>query len=78
MQSPPISPGGDPNVAGERLPDSLAEVRSPRQIRRARHRRGRKVFWQQYRKSKMGMAGLLILVFFAALAAYRVILARLR
>ena len=72
MQSPPISPGGDPNVAGDRVPESLAEVRSPRQIRRARHRRGRAAFWKQYRKSKMGMAGLLILAFFVAMAIYAV------
>ncbi|MEO8476114.1 MAG: ABC transporter permease [Actinomycetota bacterium] len=73
MQTPPITPGGDPNLTGERIPDSLAEVRSPRQIRRARRRRALSTFWAQYRKSKMGMAGLIILAFFAAVAIFAVL-----
>jgi peptide/nickel transport system permease protein len=72
VQSPPISPGGDPNLVGDRLPPSMMEVRNPRQIKRARRRRALADFWRQFRKSKMGVAGLLILVFFIGMAIFAV------
>jgi peptide/nickel transport system permease protein len=73
MQSPPITPGGDPNLTGDRIPESLPELRSPRRIRRARRRRALSAFWKEYRKSRMGMAGLLILVFFIGMAIFAVL-----
>ena len=73
MQSPPITPGGDPNLTGDRMPESLPELRSPRRIRRARRRRALSTFWKEYRKSKMGMAGLFILVFFIGVAIFAVL-----
>lgn len=72
MQAPPITPGGDPAVAGLAEPESLPELRSPRRIRWVRRRRAAASFWAQYRKSTMGMLGLVILIGFAAMAIFAV------
>ena len=72
MQAPPIKPGGDPAAFGTRQPESLPELRSPRRIRWVRRRRSLSRFWRQYRVSKMGMAGLVILIGFAAMAIFAV------
>jgi peptide/nickel transport system permease protein len=71
MQPPPRLPS-DPSaqapVAIEE-PDELPEVPpNPRAIARARRKRGRRRVWKQYRRSKMGMAGLITLVFFIVVA----------
>lgn len=48
------------------------ELRSPRQIARARRRTALERFWKQYRRSKLGMVGLVILVFFSVIAVYAI------
>ena len=58
---------GDPKRAaiegqGEPIP------RTPREIARARRRASLRRLWRTFRKSKMGMAGLIILVFFTLVA----------
>lgn len=72
MQAPPISPGGDPFVNLSPEPEELPEFRSPGRIRWMRRRLALSRFWRQYRSSKMGMAGLIILLFFVAMAIYAV------
>jgi peptide/nickel transport system permease protein len=46
----------------------MNEIRSPRAIAWVRRRRGIRRVWSTYRKNKMGMAGLLILLFFLVVA----------
>ena len=58
---------GDPKRAaiegqGDPIP------RTPREIARARRRASLRRLWKTFRRSKMGMAGLIILVFFTAVA----------
>jgi peptide/nickel transport system permease protein len=72
MHAPPITPGGDPSTRPTQPIESIGEIRSPRQIRRARRRLALQRFWREYRKSKMGMAGLIILVFFIAVGIFAV------
>jgi peptide/nickel transport system permease protein len=72
MQAPPITPGGDPFAARPPEPESLPEMRSPRTIRWTRRRIALSRFWRQYRRSKMGMAGLVVLVLFTAMAIFAV------
>jgi peptide/nickel transport system permease protein len=72
VQAPPISPGGDPALTPEPPIEPLGEIRSPRQIRRARRRVALSRFWKEYRKSKMGMAGLIILLFFVGVAIFAI------
>lgn len=62
-----IDPVGS-HVAIEEPPPPERPPESPRAIARARRRRARARAWRTYRKSRMGMAGLLILVLFVALA----------
>lgn len=73
MQAPPLKPGGDPQIIAPRTPESLPELRSPRRIRWTRRRIALKRFWRQYRRSKMGMAGLAILIFFIGMAIFAVV-----
>jgi peptide/nickel transport system permease protein len=47
-------------------------ITSPRKIRRARRNRALKRFWQQYRRNKMGMIGLAILLIFIGIAIYSI------
>jgi peptide/nickel transport system permease protein len=54
---------------------SLSPKRSPKAIARARRRASWEQTWRTYRRSKMGMAGLVILVFFAAVAIFAPVLA---
>jgi peptide/nickel transport system permease protein len=70
VHAPPISPGGEPTLAPEPSLEPIGEIRSSRQIRRARRRVALSRFWKQYRKSKMGMAGLTILVFFITVGIF--------
>lgn len=44
------------------------DVRSPRRIARARRKRAIIRSWQQYRKNKLGVAGIVILLFFGGMA----------
>ena len=75
MQTPPITPGGDPHALIDESPESLPEIRSPRQIKRTRRRLARKRFWKLYRKNTMGMVGLAILIFFIGMALFAVFFA---
>jgi len=49
--------------------------RTPRQIARARRKAAAKRVWKEYRKNKMGMAGLIILGFFIFVAIFAPLLA---
>lgn len=73
MQAPPLKPGGDPRLVTPEAPESLPELRSPRRIRWTRRRIALRRFWRQYRKSKMGLAGLAILLFFLAMAIFAIV-----
>jgi peptide/nickel transport system permease protein len=73
VQAPPITPGGDPALGPvSPEPESLPELRSTRAIRWTRRRLALARFWRQYRKSPMGMAGLIILIFFVGMAIFAV------
>ena len=61
------SPGAAPAAVGS-PPD-------PKALRRARHRLAIRRFWQAYRKSKMGVAGLSILILFIGVAVFAPVLA---
>jgi peptide/nickel transport system permease protein len=50
-------------------------ARTPKQVARARRRLAAKRFWATYRKSKMGIAGLVILVLFVLMAIFAPVLA---
>ena len=73
MHAPPITPGGEPTLTPEPSLEPIGEIRSPRQIRRARRRVALSRFWKQYRRSKMGMAGLIILLFFIGVGIFAVV-----
>ncbi len=60
---------GPPGAPEEVPPPTVRKV-SPRRIRWARRRRAVARFWHQYRKSKMGMIGLVILLIFAGVAVF--------
>jgi peptide/nickel transport system permease protein len=72
MHAPPITPGGDPNLADDIPPEGLPELRSPRAIRWTRRRQAFRRFWKQYRRNKMGMIGLVVLLFFAGVAIFAI------
>jgi peptide/nickel transport system permease protein len=63
------------DVARPQAPASVPPLRSPRAIARARRRAALRRIWRTFRKSKMGMAGLIILVFFALVAVLAPVLA---
>lgn len=69
MKAPPIDSSGGPIQTTEPPPE-LGRIDSPRKIRWARRRRALTRFWRQYRRSKMGLAGIAILVFFAGMALF--------
>ncbi len=54
---------------------SLLPKRSPKAIARARRRASWEQMWRTFRKSKMGMAGLVMLLFFTAVAVFAPFLA---
>jgi peptide/nickel transport system permease protein len=56
-------------------PPSAAAPPSPRTVRRARRRLSRQRFWATYKKSKMGIAGIVMLVLFGAMAIFAPFLA---
>ncbi len=51
------------------------DPKNPRKIRRARRRQATGRFWKQYRKSTMGMLGLIILIFFIGMALFAIFFA---
>ncbi len=73
MKQTPIEPLGPPLKIEEPPPPSLPA--SPRSIAWARRRRSLRRIWNTYRKNRMGMAGLVILVFFALVAIFAPLLA---
>src|SRR5438045_5738869 len=64
MRPGEIAPVNEP--APEEIPPDL--IKDARSQRWARRRLALRRFWASYRRSKMGMAGLVILVFFALVA----------
>jgi peptide/nickel transport system permease protein len=56
-------------------PGVAIPVRTPKEVARARRRLAARRFWATYRKSKMGIAGLAILVVFLAMAVFAPLLA---
>jgi peptide/nickel transport system permease protein len=59
---------GDPKRAAIEGQGDEVVPRTPREIARARRRASLRRVWKTFRKSKMGMAGLVILVFFTLVA----------
>jgi peptide/nickel transport system permease protein len=53
----------------------LEPPRTPKQIARARRKAAAKRVWKEYRKNRMGMAGLIILGFFVFVAIFAPLLA---
>jgi peptide/nickel transport system permease protein len=56
-------------------PGVAIPVRTPKQVARARRRLAARRFWATFRKSKMGIAGLAILIVFLAMAIFAPLLA---
>ncbi len=71
MQTPPIQVGGEPGIEFQPPPPAETPA-SPQAIAWARRRRALIRFWRTYRRSKMGMAGLLVLLFFAGVAVFAI------
>lgn len=69
MQTPPLHTGPETPLGGG-IDPSLVEVGNPRRIAWARRRAAATRFWRAYRKDKMGVAGLLVLAFFVAVAIF--------
>jgi peptide/nickel transport system permease protein len=63
------------DVARPEAPHTVPPKRSPKAIARTRRRAALRRVWKTFRKSKMGMAGLVILVFFTAVALFAPLLA---
>lgn len=75
MQPPPLHVGAEPPPEplleeGDQQPTTPPG--SPRKIVWARRRAALRRFWAAYRKDKMGVAGLVILLFFSCIAIYAV------
>ena len=72
MQTPPLHVGTDAPIAADeevlRPPPG-----SPRKIRWARRRTAVRRFWKAFRRDKMGLAGLLILLFFIGVAVFAIL-----
>jgi peptide/nickel transport system permease protein len=69
MQTPPIQVGGAPELQLEREPAPILPG-NPKKIARARRWAALKRFWRSYRRSKMGMAGLVVLLLFVGMAIF--------
>jgi peptide/nickel transport system permease protein len=68
MQTPPIRVGPEP-LTEPLVPEEVpASIGSARKLKWARRRAALRRFWTAYRKDKMGVAGLLILIFFIFVA----------
>ena len=72
MQTPPLHVGAEPPIEPILEEEPPPPPGSPRQITWARRRAALRRFWAAYRKDKMGVAGLIILVFFIAVAVYAI------
>lgn len=72
MQPPPLHVGAEPPLQPVLEEEPPPPPGSPRQIAWARRRAAVRRFWAAYRKDKMGLAGLSILVVFIAVAIYAV------
>src|SRR5919201_4481989 len=72
MQTPPLHVGADAPVERALDEEGLPPPGSPRQIVWARRRAALRRFWAAYRKDKMGVAGLIILLFFIGVALYAI------
>ena len=77
MQPPPRPPTeqADLPLAPEEPQGPIAIPPNPRAIARARRKQARRRVWRQYRKNKMGMAGLIMLTFFGLIAIFAPIVA---
>jgi peptide/nickel transport system permease protein len=73
MQTPPLHLGAETPIAPE-LDEGLPALPpgSPRRIVWARRRAALRRFWRAFRQDKMGVAGLIILVFFIAVAIFAI------
>jgi len=67
VQTPPLHVGAEP-PEGPLLEEDVLPAGSPGKLAWARRRAAIRRFWAAYRKDKMGVAGLLILIFFIAVA----------
>ncbi len=72
MQPPPLHVGAEPPPQPVLEEEPPPPPGSPRQITWARRRAAVRRFWAAYRKDKMGLAGLSILLVFIAVAIYAV------
>ena len=72
MQPPPLHVGTEPPPQPVLEEEPPPPPGSPRQITWARRRAAVRRFWAAYRKDKMGLAGLSILLVFIAVAIYAV------
>ena len=68
MQTPPLRVGSEPPVSPLLEDEGILPPGSPGKLARARRRAALRRFWAAYRKDKMGVAGLLILIFFISVA----------
>ncbi len=67
---PPIAPSGEPRQTREEIPEPVGRLASPRRIAWTRRRRALARFWKQYRHNRMGIAGIIILLFFVGMALF--------
>ena len=72
MQTPPLHVGAEPPIEPILEEEPPPPPGSPRQITWARRRAALRRFWAAYRKDTMGVAGMIILAFFIAVAIYAV------
>ena len=72
MQTPPLHVGAQPPIEPILEEEPPPPPGSPRQITWARRRAALRRFWAAYRKDTMGVAGLIILAFFIAVAIYAI------
>ena len=70
MQTPQVHVGAETGVGPPVEAPPPPAPRSPRAVAWARRRRALVRFWRAYRRSRMGIAGLAILVFFGGLAIF--------
>jgi peptide/nickel transport system permease protein len=66
VKAPPVHVETDPRALGGPRPQ-VGQL-SPRRVAWQRRRRALTAFWRTYRRNKMGMAGLVVLVFFGLVA----------
>jgi peptide/nickel transport system permease protein len=72
MQTPPLHVGAEAPVAPFEEDIKRPPARSPRQIRWTRRWLALRRFWKAFRRDAMGVAGLIILAFFLAVAIFAI------